>query len=231
MTLYNPGKIVYDFFWLCISNKRTSTAHMKSPQNQSPSAGAAKGPQLLTDKIKAQEVRLLGEDETFGVISRAEAEQIAADRGLDLIIMSLDSSPPVVKLMDFGKFKFEKEKKAREAKKKQHTVDVKEIKMGVRIDTHDYDVKTKRAEDFLRHGHKVKLTIRLRGREVQHSNLAFDLAKRFVVDLENFGTPDASARMEGRQIGLMFSPGKKKSGHSEPTGVQPVHAEKQNENP
>ncbi len=184
---------------------------MKPFQNQpSNSSSASKGPQLLTDKIKAQEVRLVSDDETFGVVSRAEAERIAAERGLDLIVMSLDSSPPVVRLMDFGKFKFEKEKKAREAKKKQHTVDVKEIKMGVRIDTHDYEVKVKRGEGFLEHGHKLKLTIRLRGREVQHPNLAFDLANKFVVDLENFGSVEAPPKMEGRQIILVMSSSKKK---------------------
>ncbi len=182
---------------------------MKPTQTQPPSS-SQKGPQLLTDKIKASEVRLVADDEAFGVVSRAEAERIAAERGLDLIIMSLDSSPPVVRLMDFGKFKFEKEKKAREAKKKQHTIDIKELKMGVRIDTHDYEVKMKKAEGFLTHGHKVKLTIRLRGREIQHTNLAFDLANKFVVDLEDHGHLDAPPKLEGRQIGLMLSPGKKK---------------------
>ncbi len=179
--------------------------------NQPPGSSAGnKGPQLLTDRVKATEVRLVGDDEAFGIVSRQEAERIAAERGLDLIVMSLETSPPVVRLMDFGKYKFEKEKKAREAKKKQHTVDVKEIKMGVRIDTHDYEVKVGRGKGFLEHGHKLKVTIRLRGREVQHPNLAFDLANKFVVDLENFGSPDAPPRMEGRQINLMISPGKKK---------------------
>ncbi len=184
------------------------------PSSQNPQSNpksADKGPQLLTDKIRASEVRLIADDESFGVVSRAEAEKIAAERGLDLIIMSLDSSPPVVRLMDFGKFKFEREKKAREAKKKQHNVEVKELKLGVRIDTHDYEVKRKKAEDFLNHGHKLKLTIRLRGREVQHSNLAFDLANKFVVDLENSGVVESPPKMEGRQIITILSPGKKKS--------------------
>lgn len=183
---------------------------MKPPHNNPPNVSSSKGPQLLTDKVKASEVRLVGEEETFGVVSREEAERLAAERGLDLIIMSLDSSPPVVRLMDFGKFKFEREKKAREAKKKQHTVDIKELKVSVRIDTHDYGVKVKKAEEFLAHGHKLKLTIRLRGREMQHANLAFDLANKFVVDLEGHGTLEVPPKMEGRQITLMMAPGKKK---------------------
>jgi len=183
---------------------------MKSPQDHPQNTAASKGPQLLTDKIRVQEVRLIADGETLGVVSRAEAERLAAERGLDLIIMSLDSSPPVVRLMDYGKFKFEKEKKAREAKKKQHTIEIKELKLGVRIDTHDYDVKVKKAEAFLNNGHKVKLTIRLRGREIQHTNLAFDLANKFVVDLEEYGSPEVPPKLEGRQVGLILAPGKKK---------------------
>ena len=173
-------------------------------------AQATKGPQLLTDKIRATEVRLVSDDEAYGVIPRAEAERIAAEQELDLIVISLESSPPVVRLGNLGKINYEKQKKQREAKKKQHTVDVKEVKMGVRIDTHDYEVKTHRALEFLHHGHKVKLTVRLRGREVQHSNLAFDLANKFIVDLQDGGQPDSTPRLEGRQINLIISPARKK---------------------
>jgi len=184
---------------------------MKPPQNPPSRNGESqKGPQLFTDKIRASEVRLISDDEQFGVVPRKEAERLAEERGLDLIVISLESSPPVVRLTDYGKFKFERDKKAREARKKQHTVEVKEIKMGVRIDTHDYDVKTAHSKSFLENGHKVKLSIRLRGREMQHSNLAFDLANRFIVDLSELGSPDAQPKLEGRQINLIISPGKKK---------------------
>lgn len=147
-----------------------------------------------------------GEDNR--VISRQEAEALARERGLDLVIMSLDSSPPVVRLVDFGKFKFEAEKKAREAKKKQHVVEVKEIKMGIRIDDHDYDVKLSHAKKFLQAGNKVKGTIRLKGRETQHANLAFDLANRFVVDLQDVGVLEGQIRLEGRTITLQIGPAK-----------------------
>lgn len=147
-----------------------------------------------------------GEDNE--VVPRAEAERIAEERGLDLVVMSLDASPPVVRLVDFGKFKFETEKKAREAKKKQHVMAVKEIKMGVRIDDHDYSVKMNRARKFLEQGNKVKCTIRLKGREVQHSALAFDLARQFVADLEDVGTLEGQIRLEGsRNITLNLNPG------------------------
>ncbi len=162
---------------------------------------------MLTDRIKCSEVRLVdGEDNT--VVSRTEAERMAEERGLDLVVMSLDASPPVVRLVDYGKFKFETEKKAREAKKKQHVMAVKEIKMGVRIDDHDYSVKMNRARKFLEQGDKVKCTIRLKGREVQHSELAFDLARQFVADLEEVGTLEGHVRLEGaRNITLNLNPG------------------------
>lgn len=168
-----------------------------------------KGPQILTDRIKATEVRLITDDENIGVVSRKEAEAMAEERGLDLIIMSLDSSPPVVRLMDFGRFKFEREKKAKEAKKRQHIVEIKEIKLTVRIDKHDYEVKVVKAKKFIEQGHKVKVTIRLKGREVQHSALAFELAKRFVADTQDVSAPEHPPKMEGRQLTMVLMPGKK----------------------
>ncbi len=122
--------------------------------------------------------------------------------------MSLDSSPPVVRLIDYGKFKFEAEKKAREAKKKQHVIEIKEIKMGIRIDQHDYNVKLGRAKKFLESGDKLKVTIRLKGRETQHADLAFDLANRFILDLEDSGVQEGRTRLEGRTITINMSPKK-----------------------
>lgn len=185
---------------------------MRPPQQPNAPRPNDKGPQILTDRIRCTEVRLVGGDdeEQFGIVSREEAIKLAEEKGLDLIVMSLDSSPPVVKMMDFGKFKFEREKRTREAKKKQHIIEVKEIKMGVRIDQHDYQVKIDKSSKFLEQGHKLKVTIRLRGREVQHANLAFDLANKFIVALEDLGAPEANPRMEGKQIVFLMAPGKKK---------------------
>ena len=140
------------------------------------------------------------------VVSREEAERRAKETGNDLLIVSMDSSPIVVRLVDFGKFKYEQEKKQREAKKKQHVTTVKEIKMGVRIDDHDYGTKVNRAKKFLEDTDKVKLTIRLKGREIQHANLAFDLANQFVLDLEEVGVIEGRVRSEGRTISATFNP-------------------------
>ncbi|MEM0952382.1 MAG: translation initiation factor IF-3 [Cyanobacteria bacterium P01_H01_bin.74] len=154
------------------------------------------------------EVRLIDGDRNE-VVSRQAVEQLAEERNLDVVIVSLESSPPVVRLADFGKLNFETEKRKREAKKKQHVVDVKEIKMTVRIGTHDYETKVQHATRFLESGDKVKCTIRMKGRETQHSNLAFALAKKFVVDLENISQIEGSIRMEGRSVTLSLSPKKK----------------------
>lgn len=144
------------------------------------------------------------------MVPRREAEDLARERGLDLVVMSFDSVPLVVRLVDFGKFKFESDKKAREAKKKQHVVEVKEIKMSVRIDDHDYNTKVSHGQKFLEQGNKVKCSIRLKGRETQHANLAFDLGRKFVVDLQDFGVLEGDIRMEGRTLTINISPGKKK---------------------
>ena len=160
---------------------------------------------MLNPRIRATEVRLIDGDFN-DVVPREEAERRAKETGNDLLIVSMDSSPIVVRLVDFGKFKYEQEKKQREAKKKQHVTTVKEIKMGVRIDDHDYETKVNRAKKFLEDSEKVKLTIRLKGREIQHANLAFDLANQFVLDLEEVGVIEGRVRSEGRTISATFNP-------------------------
>jgi translation initiation factor IF-3 len=149
-----------------------------------------------------------GEDNR--IVSRAEAEALAKESGLDLLVLNLEISPPVVKLVDYGKYKFESEKKAKEAKKKQHQATVKELKVSVRIDDHDYQVKVQHAKKFLSAGDKVKLTLRLKGREMQHSNLAFNLVKQFVEDVVGYGIPDGGVRSENRVVYVVLSPDKQK---------------------
>lgn len=164
-----------------------------------------KGPQLLSPRIRATEFRLV-DDEGSRIVTRQEAEAIAEAKGLDLLVVSLDAAPPVVRLVDYGKYKYEAEKKAREARKKQHVTTVKEIKMSVRIDDNDYAVKVRRAATFLDSGDKVKMTLRLKGREMQHTELAFALAERFVVDLQEHGIPEGRVRQEGRTFVANLSP-------------------------
>jgi translation initiation factor IF-3 len=166
--------------------------------------------------MNVPEVRLI-DDEGNRIVTKEEALRLSEDTGLDLLIVSLDATPPVVRLVDYGKHKFEAEKKAREAKKKQHVVDIKEVKMTVRIDDHDYETKIKKATKFLDSGNKVKLTIRLKGREQQHKNLAYDLANRFVADLEEQGQPESRPRAEGRSnVTVTLAPNKQPSKKTSP---------------
>ena len=169
------------------------------------SRDTAKGPPILTDRIKADKVRLL-DGENTRIMPREEAEALSKEQELDLMIVSLDAEPIVVRLVDYGRYRYEQEKKQKEAKKKQHNVEVKEVKMGVRIDNHDYQVKVNRASKFLLEGNRVKLTIRLRGREIQHQNLAYDLARKFVEDLKESGNLEGQIRMEGRTLVITLAP-------------------------
>jgi len=132
---------------------------------------------------------------------------MANERGLDLVVVSPNQEPPVAKILDYGKYKFETEKRAKEAKKKQHTVEIKEIKMRYKIDVHDYNVRIKNIIKFLAAGNKVKIMIMLKGREVQHSNLAFDLMRRVQNDLKdgNYAT-EKFPGMEGRNVVMIVGP-------------------------
>lgn len=132
---------------------------------------------------------------------------MAYDKDLDLVLISPNQEIPVAKIMNYGKYKFETEKRAKEAKKKQHTVDVKEVKMRYKIDIHDYNVRTKNIRKFITAGNKVKVLIMLRGREIQHADLAFNLAKRLLVDLEDLKyTLEKRPAMEGRNLLMILAP-------------------------
>ncbi len=132
---------------------------------------------------------------------------MAEDKGLDLILVSPNQEPPVAKILDYGKYKYEIEKRAKEAKKKQHTVDIKEIKVRYKIDVHDYNVKINAIKKFIAAGNKVKLVVMLRGREMQHNHLAYDLANRFLSDLEGEKiNVERKPVMDGRNIITILSP-------------------------
>ena len=163
---------------------------------------------VMNEKIRSREVRLIDENgENHGVVPTLDALKMAQTADLDLVIISPNQDPPVAKIMDFGKFKYETEKKAKEAKKKQHTVEIKEIKIRYKIDTHDYDVRVKNIRKFIGQGNKVKIVVMLRGREMQHSNLAFDLVKRFLADLEQDPIViEKRPQLEGRNVTLFLAP-------------------------
>ena len=162
----------------------------------------------MNDKIRSKEVRLIDENgENHGVVATSKALQMAYDADLDLILISPNQEPPVAKILDYGKYKYEMAKKAKEAKKKQKTVEVKEVKMRYKIDVHDYDVRLKSTKKFIAQGNKVKAVVMLRGREMQHSKLAFDLAERFINDLaEEAVVLEKKPQLEGRNVTFYFAP-------------------------
>jgi len=145
-----------------------------------------------------------------------EARRLAEEAGLDLVEISPNSRPPVVKILDYGKFKFHAQKKASEARKKQKTVEVKEIKMRPSIDTHDYDVKMRAARRFLDEGDKVKMTLRFRGREMAHQELGMQLLSRVRDDLTEMAKVEAEPRLEGRQMIMILAPSARTGSRPQP---------------
>ncbi len=141
-----------------------------------------------------------------GVVAIDEARQMAEEAGLDLVEISPNSRPPVVKILDYGRYKFQAQKKASEARKKQKTVEVKEIKMRPSIDDHDYDTKMKAARRFLDEGDKVKMTLRFRGREMAHQELGLNLLFRVRDDLNAMAKVEAEPKLEGRQMIMILAP-------------------------
>ncbi len=163
----------------------------------------------INERIRFPKIRVIDIDGAqLGIISPQEALRIAEEKELDLVLVSDKADPPVCRIMDYGKYKFEQEKKAREAKKKQHTADVKEVKMRYKIEDHDYQVRVNQAERFLKSGDKVKATITFRGREIQHSDLAEELLKRMATDLEELAEVQQAPKREGRNMMMLLSPKK-----------------------
>ncbi len=140
------------------------------------------------------------------MVHPARAMQLAADAGLDLVEISPNANPPVCKIMDFGKFKYEQQKRESEARKKQKVIEVKEVKFRPNTDTHDYDVKMKNVFKFLEKGDKVKVTLRFRGREMAHQNLGRELLERVAEDIKELGKVENMPKMEGRQMIMMIGP-------------------------
>ena len=163
---------------------------------------------IMNERIRSKEVRLIDQNgENKGVVATSKALQMAYDEDLDLVLINPNQEPPVAKILNYGKYKYELEKRAKEAKKKQHTVDVKEIKIRYKIDTHDYQVRIKSIEKFIAQGNKVKIVVMLRGREMQHSNLAFDLANKFLQDMGNMPVViEKKPQLEGRNVTLYVAP-------------------------
>jgi translation initiation factor IF-3 len=141
-----------------------------------------------------------------GIVTRNEALDMAADAGLDLVEIAPNADPPVCKILDFGKYKYEEQKKKNEAKKKQKVIEVKEVKFRPSIDDHDYDVKMRSMQKFIGEGDKVKVTMRFRGRELAHQELGMDVLMRVKDDLDTIAKVEQFPRMEGRQMTMVVSP-------------------------
>lgn len=161
------------------------------------------------EQIRFPQIRVIDSDGSqLGVITPREALTIAQEKELDLVLVSETAKPPVCKIMDYGKYKYERDKKLKEAKKKQHNADVKEVKMRYKIEEHDYNVRVKNAQRFLKSGDKVKATVSFRGREIQHSNLAIDLLRKMAADLDDVAEVQQSPKREGRNMMMMLAPKK-----------------------
>jgi translation initiation factor IF-3 len=160
----------------------------------------------VNESIRAREVRAVFPDGTAEIMPTAAALRRAQELGLDLVVVSPTAVPPVAKAIDYGHYQYEMKKKSHEAKKKQHVVQVKELKFRPNTDDHDYDFKKNHAIRFLQEGNRVKAVVQFRGREIAHTDLGRKLLMRFAEDLTAYGAVDGSARMEGRNAHILISP-------------------------
>ena len=163
----------------------------------------------INENITARQVRLIdANNENRGIVSIKEALRIAEDSGMDLIEISPQATPPVCKILDFGKYRYEQQKKKNEAKKNQKVVEIKELKLRPVIETHDYEVKIKQAKKFLEQGNKVKFTMRFKGRELSANDMGQQIMKQIVDDLDMCSKVDSEMKLEGRQMTMILAPQK-----------------------
>lgn len=161
----------------------------------------------LNEEINDKEVRLIGaQGEQLGIMASAEALRIADEQGLDLVKISPQAVPPVCKLMNYGKFRFEQSKREKEARKNQHVVEIKEIRMSPGIDVGDFNTKLKNAQKFIADGNRVKVSVRFRGREMAHTNIGQDLLVKFAEECGEVAVMDKSPKLEGRHMSIFLSP-------------------------
>lgn len=160
----------------------------------------------INEAIRDREVRLIGADGSqLGVMSGREALRLAQEQDLDLVKIAPQAQPPVCKILDYGKYRFEQQKREKEAKKNQKVIEIKEIRLSLNIDTNDFNTKVNQAEKFLKAGHKIKVSIRFRGREMAHTNLGLEVEKRFADALPD-AQVDKAPKLEGRSMQMFMSP-------------------------
>ncbi|OZU89759.1 translation initiation factor IF-3 [Virgibacillus indicus] len=161
----------------------------------------------VNEKIRAREVRLIDSNgDQLGVKSRQEALEIAQTRNLDLVLVAPNAKPPVCRIMDYGKYRFEQQKKEKEARKKQKVINVKEVRFTPGIGDHDYETKLKNAKKFLEKGDKVKAAVRFRGRAITHKELGREVLDRMAEDVKDVATVETKPKMEGRNMFMMLAP-------------------------
>ena len=161
----------------------------------------------LNEEIRDKEIRVIGADGTqLGIMSAATALNLAAEQELDLVKIAPNSTPPVCKIMDYGKFRFEQLKKEKEARKNQRIVEIKEVRMSPNIDTNDFNTKVKSAQKFLKDGDRVKVTVRFRGREMAHTSIGHDLLVKFGSECAEVASVDKPPKLDGRHMSMFLSP-------------------------
>ena len=162
---------------------------------------------MINEQIRDKEVRLIGADgEQIGIVTSKEAQRLAAEKNLDLVKIAPQAKPPVCKIMDYGKFRFDSAKKEKEARKNQKTVSVKEVKFGANIDKHDFETKLRNAEKFLKAGNKVKLSVTFRGREMMHTQRGAEILAEAIEILKEVGDTDQKPKLEGKSMIIIVTP-------------------------
>ena len=201
-----------------------------SPRNSSPASFVR-----VNGKIRAREVRLIGVDgKQLGVMPLNDALNLGRQHGVDLVEIAATAVPPVCRLVDFGKYRYELAKKEKESKKHQHASTVKEVQLSPRIDPHDLGIKVTHAVDFLCEDMKVKVALKFRGREMAHTEFGFEVVKKFIAEIAPYGHPDFEPRLVGRAINLMISPLPRNKRAKNPRAVEGEHGlspEKNNHEP
>ena len=161
----------------------------------------------INERIRDKEIRLVGADgQQLGIMSPRDALRMAAEQDLDLVKVAPQAKPPVCKILDYGKYRFEMQKKEKEARKNQKTVEVKEIRLSLNIDTNDFNTKVNQTVKFLQQGHKIKVSIRFRGREMAHTSLGLEVHNRFAEALAGKAVVDKPPKLEGRSMMMFLSP-------------------------
>lgn len=171
---------------------------------------SAKDSTQINDDIRVKEVRVIGSDgEQIGILKTDEAREIAYEKGLDLVLISPQAEPPVCRIMDYGKYRFERDKRQKEAKKKQQIVKVKEVQLSCRIDTHDFETRVSHARKFLEGGDKVKVIVRFKGREMAHQDIGRTMLEKFIQACEGAGASEKGISLDGRFMSTIIAPLKK----------------------